>query len=199
MVHSIRELFIFRHGETDWNAEGRFQGHIDIPLNDVGRVQARALALTLQSEGLEAVLSSDLSRAHETARIVGAALGVPVFTDEKLRESHLGEAQGMTYGDIVAKFGDHVMGKWRSDLPTDADVAYPGGETGNQVMGRVFSSMEHFLDREPYGKVGVSCHGGVIRRIMQRLRPPGSEPVHIPNTVLYRIRFDARARTWHLG
>jgi len=194
----MKQLYVFRHGETDWNAEGRFQGHMDIPLNDRGREQAQGLVSQLAPFGLQAILSSDLSRAHETARIVGQGLNVPVLIDPGLREAYLGKAQGMTYREILAQFGEDVMGQWRSDLPSDADISYPGGETGNQVMIRVFSALENFIAREPaYDHIGVSCHGGVIRRIMQRIRPPGSGAVLIPNAVLYRISYTQGA--WSVG
>lgn len=195
----FKNFYVFRHGETDWNAEGRFQGHIDIPLNDRGREQARGLISRLAPYGLQAILSSDLSRAHETARIVAGGIGIPVFTDEGLREAFLGQAQGMTYEEILAQFGDDIVGKWRSARPTDADVSYPGGESANEVMSRVFGTIKRFVARESsYCHIGISCHGGVIRRIMQRLRPPGSEPVRIPNAVLYRIGYDSRSGAWNI-
>lgn len=197
-VESFKYFYVFRHGETDWNAEGRFQGHVDIPLNDRGREQARGLVPRLEPHGVQAILSSDLSRAHETARIVAAGLGgIPIFTDEGLREAFLGHAQGLTYEEIKTRFGEDVTGRWRSDHPTDADVSYPGGESGSQVLSRVFAAIERFVERETgFDHIGISCHGGVIRRIMQRIRPPGSEPVRIPNAVLYRIGYDLGARTW---
>lgn len=194
---TLKHFYVFRHGETDWNAEGRFQGHIDIPLNDRGREQARGLIPKLAPFGVQVILSSDLSRAHETARIVAEGLGISVFTDEGLREAYLGQAQGMTYEEILTQFGEDVTGQWRSDHPTDADVSYPGGETGNEVMNRVFAAIESFAQREPaFDHIGISCHGGVIRRIMQRIRPPGGEPIKIPNAVLYRIGFDPQVRAW---
>jgi probable phosphoglycerate mutase len=194
-----KHFYVFRHGETDWNAEGRFQGHIDIPLNDRGREQARGLISRLGPFGLQAILSSDLSRAHETARIIAEGIGVPVFTDEGLREAFLGQAQGMTYEEILAQFGDDVAGKWRSSRPTDADVSYPGGESANEIMARVFETIERFAAKEPsFRHIGISCHGGVIRRIMQRLRPPGSEPVRIPNAVLYRIAYEQTKGAWSI-
>jgi probable phosphoglycerate mutase len=199
---NLKHFYVFRHGETDWNAEGRFQGHIDIPLNDKGREQARGLVHSLKPYGLQAILSSDLSRALETARIVAEGLGgIPVYTDEGLREAYLGQAQGMTYDEILEQFGEGVTGRWRSDHPTDADISYPGGETGNQVMSRIFEAIERFMkheEREHFDHVGIACHGGVIRRIMQRIRPPGSEPVQIPNAVLYRIGYHPEDDRWQL-
>ncbi|HEY5099343.1 MAG TPA: histidine phosphatase family protein, partial [Gaiellaceae bacterium] len=89
-------LLLVRHGETDWNAERRWQGHADVPLNDRGREQARVLAEQLTGESIDAIYSSDLSRARDTADIVGVRLGVPVVVDADLREIDVGPIEGMT-------------------------------------------------------------------------------------------------------
>src|SRR5204862_7367541 len=89
-------LLLVRHGETDWNAEGRLQGHTDRPLSDYGRRQARELAGDLENEGLVAIYSSDLARARETAEIVGERLGLPVALDPDLREKDWGTWEGLT-------------------------------------------------------------------------------------------------------
>ena len=198
---TLKHFYVFRHGETDWNAEGRFQGHFDIPLNERGREQARGLVPRLAPYGVQAILSSDLSRAHETARIVAEGLAIPVFTDPGLREAYLGHAQGLTYDEILTQFGEDVTGRWRSDHPTDADVSYPGGESGNRKSWRAYlpRSKPSWSASLSFEHIGISCHGGVIRRIMQRIRPPGSEPVSIPNAVLYRIGYDpglGPGRSW---
>jgi broad specificity phosphatase PhoE len=187
-------IFIFRHGETDWNVQERFQGHIDIPLNNTGRAQAKELVLTLLEKKIEAILSSDLSRAVETAQIVAQGLEshglqVPLFQSAGLRESHLGEAQGLTREEIVAKFGETIALRWRSHKLTDADISYPGGETGTQIFERVMQSVRGFFERHPFQRIGIATHGGVIRRIMQRTLPPDSPPVPIPNGVLYELKF----------
>jgi broad specificity phosphatase PhoE len=213
-----RQIFVFRHGETDWNVEGRFQGHLDIPLNDRGRLQAQGLAVTLQGEGLEAILSSDLGRAYESARIVARRLAIPVFVDPGLREAHLGGAQGLTRLEIEKQFGHEALNRWKSVSWSDADVSYPGGETGVAVMDRVFSALERFLAEKPYSRIGVASHGGVIRRVMQKILVtpdeipnefhgrPGVAPerergVPIPNGVLYELAWDAergwRAPQWN--
>ena len=185
-----KHLFVFRHGETDWNAEERFQGHIDIPLNDRGREQARGLIPRLRPHDVQAILSSDLSRALETGRIVAEACGIPLHVHAGLREAHLGEAQGLTRAEIEAKFGEELARRWRSWHVSDADVQYPGGETGVAIMARVMGALEEFLRAHPFERMGVACHGGVIRRLMQKILPPGSEPVPIPNGVVYHLTWD---------
>ncbi|MCM2279194.1 MAG: histidine phosphatase family protein [Oligoflexia bacterium] len=195
---SWKTFCIFRHGQTDWNAEGRFQGHIDVPINATGRFQARALVPQLRAEGIEAILSSDLLRARETAEIVASDLQVGIYPDPRLREAHLGEAQGLTRREIEERFGTEVVLRWRSIDVSDADVSYRGGETGRQVMSRVYEAMESFALETDFSRIGISTHGGVIRRIMQRLLPVGSEPVPIPNGVLYKIEFHRESREWRL-
>ena len=183
----MRHLFVFRHGETDWNAEERFQGQIDVALNERGREQARVLAPALGAQRIEVLLSSDLSRARETAEIVARELALSLHLDAGLREAHLGEAQGLTRAEIEARFGVEAVRRWRSWQISDADVFYPGGETGISIAARAFQALEGFLARHPFERIGVATHGGVIRRLMQKILPPGSDPVPIPNGVLYHV------------
>lgn len=192
----IRKVCLFRHGQTDWNLEGRFQGHIDVPLNKTGQKQALELVPSLRAQSVEAILSSDLSRAWETARIVASELRIPMYGDPGLREADLGKAAGLLREEIEERFGPAVVHRWKSALPTDADVAYEGGESGRQVTTRVFAVLEGFLINQSYERVGVATHGGVIRRVMQKVLPPESEPVPIPNGVMYVLEFDIQSRKW---
>ncbi len=180
-------LYLFRHGETDFNREQRFQGHIDVPLNDEGRRQAAALVRPLRRIGLECILSSDLLRARETAEIVARGLEIPIFQTPGLREAHLGNAQGLTVEEIEANFGRELVEKWRSPYLSDADVSYPGGESGRQVLERVLASMENFLGSTEYQHVGVATHGGVIRRVVRALLADHSAFIPIPNGIVYPL------------
>jgi len=188
-------FYLFRHGETDWNAEGRFQGHLDIPLNDRGREQARQLAVPLGSKDLQAILSSDLSRSVDTAKILAKEIGLSadrLYQDAGIREAFLGDAQGMTVDEIGSRFGEDLLHRWKSSHVTDADISYPNGETGNEVVTRSLEAMLRFSEEHPeFKRIGVSTHGGVIRRVMhQILRDRGvANPPHIaiPNGVIYRI------------
>jgi len=196
---SVKHVYLFRHGQTDWNEEGRFQGHIDIPLNEVGRAQARELGMSLKTAGIRAILSSDLSRARETAEIAVQGLNIPIFIDAGLREAHLGDAQGKKLDEIEMAFGPDLWRKWRSHLMTDADISYPGGESGTAVMNRAFAAVENFLAIHPeFDCFAISTHGGVIRRMTQKIRPPDSEPVAIPNAVIYQLGYDTNFKKWYM-
>src|SRR5215467_4422014 len=100
-----RILFLFRHGETDWNRAGRLQGHTDTPLNATGLAQAQALSERLRRHRLDAVMSSDLARAWTTGRVVADALGVPLIGEPGLREANIGAAEGLLWPDIKSRFG----------------------------------------------------------------------------------------------
>lgn len=197
-------FYLFRHGETDWNAEGRFQGHLDIPLNDRGREQARQLGHSPGLKDLQAILSSDLSRAVETAKILGREIGLGadrLYQDAGIREAFLGDAQGLTVDEIGTRFGEELLHRWKSSHVTDADISYPNGETGREVVVRSLEAMSRFSEEHPeFKRIGISTHGGVIRRVMHQIlrdreiaNPP---PIAIPNGVIYRIEFERESNAW---
>ncbi len=192
---AVKTFHLFRHGETDWNRNGRLQGQSDIPLNDTGRAQARAIAerfaVNSASRRIDVILTSDLSRAYETAAIV-AQERVPLVRRAGLRETNLGEAEGRTWEEVQSLFGEELAARWRSWLPGDIDVSFPRGETGTQVIERVFKTLEDFAKSTPYARIGVATHGGVIRRILQKLEPATNEHFLIPNGSLFEIRRDPR-------
>lgn len=177
-------LTLFRHGETDWNREGRCQGHLDIPLNDNGRAQAVALAASLAGRDIETVLSSDLSRAADTGRMVAERLGVPIAYDARLRETHLGIAQGHTFAEIGKMFGPDLLEFWHGEAPADADLAFPEGETSADVTGRALAAMAELAAASRWRHVAISTHGGVMRRLMGLLAPAGAQFRPIGNTAV---------------
>lgn len=194
----IRRIYFFRHGQTDWNAEGRIQGHLDIPLNDRGRTQADALIQPLRRVGVEAFLSSDLSRALETAEIIAARLGVPVHQDAGLREIHLGELQGLSRSEIQERFGEEFSTHLRHHPLSDADVARLGSESGEQVVTRSLGAVRKFLTEWNYQRIGVATHGGVIRRIVQTAAGSDRFPPPITNCVLYPVSYRIDDDRWEL-
>jgi 2,3-bisphosphoglycerate-dependent phosphoglycerate mutase len=179
-------LFLFRHGETDWNREGRLQGHTDTPLNATGVTQAQALVERLRPHRLDAVVSSDLTRAWTTGQIVAEGLGIPLLREPGLREAHIGEAEGLFWPEVKSRFGEALTERWF----TDDDAAFPGGETGLETRSRGLSALRRFVAERPYRRIGVSTHGAMVRQLMKHALPPGSPPAKTRNTVLYMLRYE---------
>jgi broad specificity phosphatase PhoE len=139
-------LLLVRHGETDWNADGRLQGQTDRPLSDFGRRQARQLADDLANEELAAVYSSDLSRARETAEIVAERLGLPVVLDPDLREKDWGTWEGLT--------------------AVERDRVEFVGESTEAHQERILRALRRIAGRHPGDRsVLVVTHGGSMRRV----------------------------------
>jgi probable phosphoglycerate mutase len=182
-----RILFLFRHGETDWNRDGRLQGHTDVPLNDTGIGQARRLGEKLRPHRLETVVSSDLARARTTAEIVADALGISLWTDRGLRETNVGAAEGLLWAEAKTRFGEGLTERWYSD----GDTAFPGGETGLATRTRGLEALRRFALAYPYRRIGVSTHGAMVRQLMKHALPAGSPPATARNTVLYILRYES--------
>ena len=139
-------LLLVRHGETDWNADGRLQGQTDRPLSDFGRDQARRLAEELESEVLKAIYSSDLARARETAEIVGERIGLPVVPEPDLREKDWGTWEGLT--------------------AVERDRVEFVGESTEAHQERTLRALRRIAERHPgEGSVLVVTHGGSMRRV----------------------------------
>lgn len=149
-------LILVRHGETDWNAERRWQGHSDPKLNDAGREQARRLAGELAR--VDALYSSDLARARETAEIVARTIGVEVRFDERLRERGFGAWEGLTMEEIESSFPDDQR-RWLAGTGPGARDAEPF----EAFAERVGSFVDEIGQRHAGEEVLVVAHGGTIR------------------------------------
>lgn len=160
-----KNIFVIRHGETDWNREKRFQGGTDIPLNDLGREQARTLCVHMVELKIEYVVSSNLSRAHETALIAIQDLKLPIQKDERLRETNIGEAEGLTFEELNEKFGPNGIERWRSYEERDLDFRYPNGESKRQMMVRVRQAILDIAQNIPQQNIAIFAHGMVMRAL----------------------------------
>ncbi|MCL4369369.1 MAG: histidine phosphatase family protein [Chloroflexi bacterium] len=147
-------LFLLRHGETEWNQTGRFQGVTDIPLGQTGRQQATALAHSLRGERLSAVYASPLCRALETAQLLAAPHGLEVETCLELREMDLGELEGASREMFVTQFAS-LAARWRECAWT---VQMPGGESLPLLQERVWGAIERIVARHKTGSVAVVAH-----------------------------------------
>ena len=153
----MRRLFLVRHGETEWNALGKLQGHTDIELNQRGREQAHALAASVREIAIAAVWTSDLSRARQTGEIIAAALGLPApSVDAELRERRFGVFEGLTRDECAL----HHREAWKAWL--DRTGTPQGAETREVVLARMTRALNRVVAATP-GVALVVTHGGVMR------------------------------------
>jgi broad specificity phosphatase PhoE len=176
-------ILLTRHGESDWNRELRWQGHADRPLTEAGRDQARALAAELAGEPISAVYSSDLIRAHETARIVADRLGLEVTVIPDLREIDVGAWSGLTRDEIAHHFPEGYR-RWIEDGEIGHD-----GETPEQLADRVVAAVERIAASHPGECVLVVSHGGAMRAVLNHAGG-ASEPTRIGNCTVARVSVD---------
>jgi broad specificity phosphatase PhoE len=160
------QLYLIRHGQTDWNVEGRYQGQTDQPLNATGRAQAEALAQQLAPLRFEAVYSSNLLRAVETAQIVAVALGLTVQLDPRLREINQGEWEGQLVADIARLYRTAWADRTHNPLLARA----PGGESVAEVAARLADAAGDFARRHPAGPVLVVSHGLALATLICQAR-----------------------------
>lgn len=177
---SATRIIAVRHGETDWNVQTRLQGQLDIGLNDKGRWQAARVAQALSEETLDAVYSSDLSRAHATAQAIAQAQAtLPVQLHIGLRERGFGKFEGHTYASIQEQWPEEAR-LWRI---RDPDFAPAGGESPLVVMARVAQTVDEIAWRHLGQQIVLVAHGGVM-------------------DMLYRLATQqtvSAPRTWELG
>jgi 2,3-bisphosphoglycerate-dependent phosphoglycerate mutase len=153
------QVLFIRHGETAWNAIKRIQGHIDIPLSEHGVLQAEQLGARLAREGrIDAVYSSDLQRARQTAQPFASALGLEMRLSEGLRERSYGAFQGHDSDEINEKFPAEYI-EWQT---RDPGFTPPEGESQRVFYHRVVHAMEPIVAAHPGGRIAVVAHGGVL-------------------------------------
>ena len=172
-------ILAIRHGETAWNVDGRIQGQLDVPLNDMGRWQVHRLALAVADDDIAAVYSSDLLRALETAQAVSRGCGAPIVTDAGLRERGFGEFEGLSYTEINTRWPE-MGARWRRRDPT---FGAPGGETLNAFFERSVGAATRLAALHPGQTIALVAHGGVMDCLYR---------------AALRIALDA-PRSWQLG
>ena len=182
-------LCLVRHGETAWNAEGRVQGQLDIPLSPVGFAQARAVAAVLGHERFDAIHCSDLIRVQQTAQPTAALLRKDLILSRALRERHYGEFQNMTYAEAKERLPqDYARFRAR-----DPDFAFRTGESLKQFNERTLQFFKKLIQSNEGKALLVFTHGGVLEVIYRHATGRGlSTPrdFEIPNAALNRIEVD---------
>lgn len=171
----MTDLYLVRHGETDWNAERRIQGRTDIPLNATGRGQAERTAGLLAARALDGIVSSPLVRASETARIIATRLGLPEpVLRAELSERDYGDAEGLDWDEVERRF------------PEGARV--PGRESREAVARRVVPALLDIAEQHPGGALVVVSHGGAIRSLLNTV-DPGSRFGRIANGSVHSFHY----------
>lgn len=180
---SLKGILLARHGQTDDNLEPiRVQGFTDTPLNDTGRRQSSELAERLAEQEIGSIWASDLSRARETAEIVGRRLGLRPELDERLREANRGRWEGSRFIDVERDEPE----LYRAWLSAGADFRFPGGESLLDQQRRVANTLDHIHRRAALPAL-VVCHGGTIRVMLCARDPRGLQAFHrfdIPNVAV---------------
>ncbi|MGW9126390.1 histidine phosphatase family protein [Paenibacillus chitinolyticus] len=174
-----------RHGSTHWNKEGRAQGSSDIPLDEDGLAEAEKLAERIGSEKWDSIYSSHLLRAKQTADRIGGRAGIPVWSDERIREAGGGEIEGTTERERIAKWG----AGWR-----ELDL---GIEKPESVIARGRSFLDEVLSRHQGKRILIVSHGSFIRTMLNHLLPGSEYDGHLTNTSVTILVLDDR--NWTCG
>jgi 2,3-bisphosphoglycerate-dependent phosphoglycerate mutase len=183
----MNSAVLIRHGETEWNRDGLYQGQLDSPLTATGIRQAQAMAARLAGKKFDALLSSDSGRTRHTAEIIAQSIGLDIRTDPRLRERHLGIFQGLVKNEIATRYPDEYEAYTRGA----SDYAIPGGESAHQVQDRMVACLREW--RSAAETLVVVSHGGalnVLLRYILGLSLSGLRPFKLLNTAYNRIVFE---------
>lgn len=188
MSHS---LILIRHGETEWNVEGRYQGQSDPPLNRRGREQALGLSEKLLAAGLDLLYSSPLERARQTGQILADRLSIPLHIDARLQEIHLGKWEGLLHDEIYRVY-PKTFRQWEED---PWSVTPPGGESIYGVRSRIMEATEEILSRHRGQTIGLVSH--LLPLVLLKINFDGIHPsriwdVSLPNAHWEKITLRGR-------
>lgn len=182
----MTRLILIRHGETDWNVEGRYQGQADPPLNAQGIMQSHELAKQLEGTNLEILFTSPLKRAAQTAQVVAERLHVPLFIEPRFMEIHQGDWQTRLRAEINQLYPD-LFRKWESE---PWEVNPPNGESLPQVQDRVIAALKELIHKYPKQCVGIVTHRipiALIKVHYQGLDRDIVRSMHLPNIYFEEI------------
>ncbi len=184
----LERILLVRHGQTDWNVDGRWQGALPIELNQAGWAQARALASHLRERPISMIYSSDLPRALQTATAVCEIFGLQPKQDERWREFNLGIFQGLTREQIQMTYPD----EWRQFRENYWEYVVPGGESRRLFQSRLYAAWREIVSSTDDAEVVVVTHGGSIKLLLMKLFEgrPDLNDIHIENTSVTTVEYD---------
>jgi broad specificity phosphatase PhoE len=183
---TVERVLLIRHGETDWNADGRWQGFELVALNEKGLQQASKLALHLQTRPIGDICTSDLPRAVQTAEVLAQELNLTPKLDPRLRELHLGIFQGLTRAEIEERY----PAEFEANRLDYLDNIIPNGESRRQLQARAYDALTDLLEEANGPEVVVVSHGGTIRLLLLKLfesDAPALAKVNFTNTSITTI------------
>lgn len=185
-----KDFYVFRHGETDLNKEGRWQGSgMDYELNETGLVQAQGLIDKLKNKGLEIIFSSPLKRAFQTAEVVGKVLNIPVTVKTDLRECFYGDAEGQFIADLQKQMPE-IVNNWAN--PEYFDIRFPNGESKKEALDRVLAALIE-LTSEDFNTAGIAIHGGTMAAMLNCLHYDFDK---LANCAVFHLVYENGA--WHI-
>lgn len=182
-----KNFYIFRHGQSSYNVEGRIQGHTNNSvLTPEGKLQAANVGKLLQNHKIEIIVSSPLKRAQQTAEIVSSYLNVPIITDEHFIEVNVGVVEGMHYTKVQGLYGE-LYKRWRSPNLEDMNVCFENGETREHVRKRIFEGLNYYAQNSSYQNIAISGHGITLAQTLIALNANNLE---IKNGAVIHITWD---------
>jgi broad specificity phosphatase PhoE len=188
----MQKLYLIRHGQTDWNAQHRLQGHSDIPLNSAGEDQCQSLAQKIHHIHFDLILSSDLSRAVRTAEILNHRRGLPLRKTKKLREIHLGEIEGLQRHHASKILGQKFWDNWISNNKDSWNMKYPLGE--NKLQG--YKRFEEALNSTNVQNLMIVSHGLMIRGFLNKHFPEQTQNLIIGNATALVLEKQNKKWLW---
>ena len=194
----MTRVIVVRHGQTEWNVQARIQGQGDSNLTPEGIAQARAIAQRLAKEPFDALISSDLGRAFETARVIAQRCNLPIATDERLRERCFGVGEGMTYDEVDRAY----PGAFARIRNVDPDFIIPNGESRRQFHDRVRDAFESLAQAHQGRTIVIVTHGGVLATFFRHVHDiplDVAHPIAITNASYNVLRHDGArwsVETW---
>lgn len=189
----VKNFYIFRHGQSSYNVEGRIQGHTNNSvLTNQGIDEAHNAASLLKDKKIEVVVSSPLRRAKQTGAIVSKLIRVPLQYDDRFTEVNVGVTEGMLFSKAQQKYGE-LYKQWRSPDPKYIDISFEKGESKRDVQKRVFKALNDYAVNPSYNNIAISGHGITLSQALMALDVQVPE---IPNCAIAHLQYDNDNNRW---
>ncbi len=185
-----KKIYLFRHGETDWNREGRIQCSHDIELNEKGLEQARKNAEFLKDKGIQHIYASPLKRAYKTGEILANLINVGIEAYNDLREMNGGRYEGMLKEEYKKDFGEENYEIFYHTRNDGMDLSLPGGESKKEIRERIVEAVNRISRTTPYDVIGIASHGFVLREFLRGLDFEDDSGLHNCETI--EAEFDGK-------